>query len=70
MITHTDDDQRFLRRVAVEQLTGLSRSTIYQYVSEGRFPKPVKISDRVVAWLSKDISGWMADRIAERDAAA
>jgi prophage regulatory protein len=61
---------RFLRRKAVEQTTGLSRSTLYQYISEGRFPRPIKISARVAAWLESEVSAWMADRVAERDGAA
>ena len=31
-----------LRRRHVEQRTGLSRSTLYQYMKDGVFPKPVQ----------------------------
>ena len=31
-----------LRRPQVEQRTGLSRSTLYQYIKDGDFPKPVR----------------------------
>ena len=31
-----------LRRPQVEQRTGLSRSTLYQYIMDGDFPKPVR----------------------------
>ena len=44
--------QRFLRRAAVEQATGLPRSTIYELVSQGKFPKPIKLGGpRSVAWI-------------------
>jgi len=66
---NNDTGPKFLRREAVEDLTGLSRSTVYQYMAEGRFPRPIKISSRVVAWVESEISAWMAERIAERDAA-
>ena len=33
----------------------VSRSTWYQGVKDGRFPKPVKLSTRIVAWNVSDI---------------
>ncbi len=33
----------------------VSRSTWYQGVTDGRFPKPVKLSERVAAWRVEDI---------------
>ena len=66
-MTAVDTSPRFLRREAVEHVTGLSRSTLYQYMTEGRFPRPIKISSRVAAWLESEVTAWMADKIAERD---
>jgi len=50
---------RLLRRREVEARTGLSRSTIYLWLKQGKFPKPVKIGARVVAWRDRDIADWM-----------
>jgi len=36
-------------------------------MTEGRFPRPIKISSRVAAWLESEVTAWMADKIAERD---
>jgi prophage regulatory protein len=58
---------RFIRRRVVENITGLGCSTIYEYMAEGRFPKPVKLSKFSVAWIEQEVRDWMADRIAERD---
>ena len=55
---------KFLRRREVEELTGLSRSTIYALMSRGEFPKPVKVSTRAVRWRSDVIEGWQEDRTA------
>ena len=52
-----------LRRRHVEQRTGLSRSTLYQYMKDGVFPKPVQLGLRAVGWLESDISKWIAARV-------
>jgi prophage regulatory protein len=52
-----------LRRREVESLTGLSRSTIYHYVKNGEFPKPVALGPRAVGWLESAVSEWIAQRV-------
>ena len=56
----------FIRLEQVKARTGLSRSTLYAYIREGRFPAPVAISERCVAWVEGEIDGWIAERIASR----
>ena len=51
-----------LRRPAVEERTGLSRSTIYLMMSRGEFPKPVHLSARAVGWPEATISEWLKSR--------
>jgi prophage regulatory protein len=53
----------FLRRKQVETRTGLSRSTIYQYIKDGAFPKPVPLGPRAVGWLESDVRDWIAARV-------
>lgn len=53
---------RHLRRKAVEDLTGLSRSTIYEQMANGRFPRPVKLTGKAVAWPESQIVAWLAQR--------
>ena len=53
----------FLRRKQVETRTGLSRSTIYQYIKDGAFPRPVQLGLRAVGWLESDVSDWIAARV-------
>ena len=52
-----------LRRRQVEQRTGLSRSTLYQYMKDGCFPKPVPLGPRAVGWLESEVSDWIIMRI-------
>ena len=54
--------ERILRRPAVENITGLSRSTIYAWMERGEFPKPVALGARLVGWRESDIEAWMAAR--------
>ena len=50
-----------LRRRDVEALVGLSRSSIYMMMAQGRFPRPVRVGARAVAWRLTDIQTWLAD---------
>jgi prophage regulatory protein len=59
-----------LRRPKVEEMTGLKRSSIYQYMAAGTFPKPVRLGPRSVGWLEPEIIAWQKSRIAERDTPA
>ena len=60
---------RFIRRPAVEDQTGLSRSTIYMLMQNGQFPKPVRIGGRTVAWPEAEVEAWLNARLAEREEA-
>jgi prophage regulatory protein len=55
--------RRILRLPNVLNRTGLSRSTVYQWISEGRFPKPVSLGARAVGWVESDIEEWISRQI-------
>lgn len=42
-----------------------SAATLWRKVKDGSFPAPVKLSERVTAWRSADVSAWMAARDAQ-----
>ncbi|WEO63547.1 helix-turn-helix transcriptional regulator [Rhizobium rhizogenes] len=50
------------RRPSVERLTGLKRSAIYDAMSKGNFPKPVKLGPKAVGWRESDLAKWLAER--------
>ncbi len=54
-----------LRRNQVEVRTGLPRSTIYDRIKAGTFPKPIRLGAQSVGWLEADINEWISLRIAE-----
>jgi prophage regulatory protein len=59
-----------LRRNEVEKATGLPRSTIYEKMAKGEFPKPIKLSAKSVGWLENEIIDWQKARIQQRDQVA
>jgi prophage regulatory protein len=59
-----------LRLPAVKSRIGLSRSTIYLRISEGTFPKPVKLGLRAVGWLESSVENWLAQQIEQSRKAA
>ncbi|MGL1957872.1 MAG: AlpA family transcriptional regulator [Colwellia sp.] len=40
-------------------LVGVSRSTIYKLINEGRFPSPVNFGPRFKAWQKQTILDWI-----------
>ena len=56
---------RFLRLPEVLVRTGLSRSTIYVRLDQGRFPRPVSLGGRAVGWIEAEVDEWIRERIDE-----
>lgn len=56
----------------VKARTGLSRSEIYRRCATDppTFPRPVKLGEHASAWAEHEVSAWISDRIAARDAKA
>ena len=54
---------KVLRLPAVKAYTGLSRSTIYQRISEGSFPRAIQLGGRAVGWIEADIQEWLERQI-------
>ncbi len=54
---------RILRLPDVMARVGLKHSSIYQYISDGNFPRPVSLGSRAVGWIECEIDSWLAERI-------
>jgi prophage regulatory protein len=59
--------KRLIRRPVVIDRTGLQTSQIYDLIGEKRFPAPVPIGARAVAWVESEIEQWIDARIRERE---
>ena len=57
---------RFIRLKEVMHVTGLERSSIYNDMEEGHFPKTVSLGGRAVAWVESEITDWMLERVSGR----
>ena len=69
VINTTTTPIRILRRRDVEKRIGLSRSSIYLHMSQGNFPKPIKLGGSAtegktaVGWLEHEIDEWLQQQI-------
>lgn len=68
MPTEQGSSVTFMRIKQVSAITGLSKSSVYDLIKTGDFPRPVKISDHRSGWVKAEVDAWSAKRIEERDA--
>lgn len=54
----------FYRLSDVKHRIGVSGSSIWAWVKQGKFPKPIKLSENCTAWNAADVEAWAQDRIA------
>ena len=52
-------DDTMLRTKDVLRLMGVSLSTLKRMVTEGRFPKPLRLSPRRRGWPARDVTAWL-----------
>lgn len=64
MASKPNPEKSFLRLPEVRARVGLSTPQIYKLISQGKFPRQVKLGERASAWLSDEIDAWIDERIA------
>ena len=62
MVDSSIDDLKLLKVHAVLEICALSHSTLCAQIKAGRFPAPVRIGPRSVAWHARDIKTWLQSR--------
>jgi len=55
-----------LRLPEVMRLSGYSRSMLYSLISQGLYPKPLKIGERAVAWPSQEVERMVESIISQQ----
>lgn len=58
----------FIRLPEVMRRTGYSKAWLYRLINQNRFPKPVKIGERAIAFVEGEIDDWITQRIEARNA--
>ena len=58
---------RFLRLPEVLQITGMSKTFIYDRINDGTFPKQIQLGSRTVVWNEQEVIKWMEDQMAPDD---
>jgi prophage regulatory protein len=64
------EPDRIIRERKVRERVSLSHATIWRKVRSGDFPAPVKLGVQAVGWVEREIDGWIAERMASREADA
>jgi len=45
----------------------MSKSFVYDLITQDKFPKPVKVSPRISCWVAAEVDQWVQERIDARD---
>ena len=61
-----NSNMKFLKLPQVISITGLSRSSLYNLVAAGNFPKQIPLGARSVVWLESEVQEFMQKCIANR----
>ncbi len=66
MLATVQPTRRIMRLPAVKAATGLGRTSIYDLMKEGRFPKSHRIAGaHAVGWDSLEVEKWIAEQLGE-----
>lgn len=53
---------KVLRWREVEERIGVSRSTLWRWVRDGRFPPGVRLGPNAVGWVETEVDAWLESR--------
>lgn len=60
-------EQSLIRMPEAIRRTGYGKAWIYKLIADGKFPAPVKLGSRSIAFVESEVDEWIAERIAARD---
>lgn len=55
--------QSLIRPKYTAKRAAISTSHMYDLISKGKFPKPVKISERISAFVESEVDTWINEKI-------
>jgi prophage regulatory protein len=51
-----------IRLKQVLEIIPISRASVWRLSAAGRFPKPIRLTERCTAWKKSDIEAWLQER--------
>ena len=58
-----DIREGFFRIPEIVHRTGMTRTSVYDRINEGKFPKHIPLGYNIVIWLESDIQEWMQEQV-------
>ncbi len=58
-----DFSGKLLRLRDVIKMTSLSRTTIYNNMAKGKFPKNIHLGPKISVWIEREIQEWINSQI-------
>jgi len=58
----SEQNKIILRMPEVIGKVGLKKSSIYQLIKEGAFPKPIRLTSSAVGWYKHELDEWLDSR--------
>lgn len=50
---------KLVRIKEINQRFGIPISTIWYWINQGNFPKPIKMGERFIAWRESELDAWL-----------
>lgn len=54
-----ESNMKFYRIKQLVEMLNVSKSSIWSWLSAGKFPNPIKIGNNTTVWRSSDIESWI-----------
>ena len=54
---------RIIRKPELLAITGVSAATIYRWIAEGSFPRPVRLGSNSSGWRASHVQDWLDSRM-------
>ena len=55
------ESKPILRQKDIQKVLGISKATLTRWRFAGRFPKPIRLGPRMLAWRRTDLEAWIDD---------
>jgi len=65
-MSEVEEAIQLIRLSVVLNLTGFSKTGLYESINSGEFPKNVKISERSSAWVLSEVQDFIKKKMDER----